>query len=110
MVKEIISSEDLRAAFEVMHKSLTKPKPQDLAKIFNLSASSISFTKRALEEMNVRDLRVGDVVNVLRGCKIPYEPVFENGSWRCHVKTQKITVIVAFRNPGAITVLNTWRN
>jgi hypothetical protein len=53
---------------------------------------------------------VGDVINVLRGCKIPYEPVFENGVWRCQVKTQKITVVVAFRNPGAVTVLKTWRN
>jgi hypothetical protein len=109
MIKQIISSDDLRAAFELMQKSLSR-QTQDFSKIFSLTTNSISFTRRALDEMRNRDLRIGDIINVLQACKIPYEPIFENGIWNCQVKTQKITVVIAFRRPGEVTVLRTWRN
>jgi hypothetical protein len=50
-----------------------------------------------------------DVVNVLRGGVV--EPgEWENGSWRYRVRTQKITVVVAFDSETELSIVTAWRN
>ena len=81
-----------------------------LAEIFNHNPSLISFTKHAREQMSERDLKSGDVLNVLKAGKIWSEPEYENGSFRYRVQTKKITVVVAFKKPNHVVVVTAWRD
>lgn len=81
-----------------------------LAEIFNTEPNNISFSKHALNQMKERNLTTGDVLNVLKAGTIHGAPEFENGSWRYHVQTKKITVVIAFRNPNFVAVVTAWRN
>lgn len=48
-----------------------------------------------------------DCVNALRaGAVDPAE--WENGTWRYRVRAGRITVVVAFRNVRALTVITVW--
>jgi hypothetical protein len=62
----------------------------------------------ALDEMEKDNLIVGDIINVLRGGVVD-APEFENGSWRYHVRTQRIEVVVCFRSETEIRVVTCWR-
>ncbi len=81
-----------------------------LAELFNHRPNFVSFTKHALEKMRERNLKSGDILNVLRAGNILKNPEFENGSWRYSVETAKITVVFAFRTPNQIIVVTSWRN
>lgn len=81
-----------------------------LAEIFNRNPNLISFTKHAREQMSDRDLKSGDVLNVLKAGKIFSEPEYENGSFRYRVQTKKITVVIAFKRPNHIIVVTAWRD
>jgi hypothetical protein len=81
-----------------------------LAEIFNHNPSLVSFTKHAREQMFERDLKSGDVLNVLRAGKIFSVPDFENGSFRYRVQTNKMTVIVVFKKPNHVVIVTVWRN
>jgi hypothetical protein len=49
-----------------------------------------------------------DVDNVLRGGVV--EPgEYENGSWRYRVRTDRITVVIAFRSGSELVVVTAWR-
>lgn len=81
-----------------------------LAEIFNYNPNLISFTKHAREQMRERDLKSGDVLNVLKVGKIFSAPEYENGSFRYRVQTKKITVVVAFKKPNRVVVVTAWRD
>lgn len=81
-----------------------------LSEILNKHPCFLSYSKHGLEQMKVRGLIAGDVINVLIVGKIIDDPEFENGSWRYRVRTKNITVVVAFRKPTHVTVITAWRN
>ena len=61
-------------------------------------------TKRRLE----RRLTMGDCVNALKsGTVDPAE--WENGTWRYRVRAGEITVVIAFRDVRALTVITAWK-
>jgi hypothetical protein len=76
--------------------------------IIETDTSGVSFSKHALEEMEENELETGDVLNVLRG-GVVREPEWENGSWRYHVETPKIRVVVAFRSETRLAVVTAMR-
>ena len=49
-----------------------------------------------------------DVTNVLRG-GVPQPGENENGSWRYQVRTQKLVVVVAFRDEETAVIVTAWR-
>lgn len=50
-----------------------------LAEIFNNDPNLVSFTMHARDQMRKRDLKSGDVLNVLKAGKILSDPEYENG-------------------------------
>jgi hypothetical protein len=54
-----------------------------------------SARSHARQEMNKDGLTDVDLVNVLRGGTVE-PPEWENGEWRYRVRTQRMTVVVAF--------------
>jgi hypothetical protein len=63
------------------------------------------------ERMTERSLEKADVLNVLERGRVR-EAEWENGQWRHHVWTAKITVVVAFPEDKELTLLvvTCWRN
>lgn len=68
----------------------------------------VFFSGHAEEEMRKDELSRRDVENVLRG-GVVREPEWENGSWRYHVETSKIRVVIAFRNELTLVVVTAMR-
>ena len=101
---------DLKSKIDVTSRLTSVQARKVLAEIFNNSPNLVSFTKHAREKMVERDLKTGDILNVLKGGKILSEPEFENGSFRYRVQTKKITVVLAFRKPNHVVVITAWRN
>ena len=59
----------------------------------------------ALEELEKDDLTLVDCTNVLRGGFV--EPAeFENGSWRYHVRTARMCVVIVFRSEQRLVVVS----
>jgi hypothetical protein len=68
----------------------------------------VFFSSHAVDEMEKDELSPRDVENVLRG-GVVREPEWENGSWRYHVETSKIRVVVAFRDESTLIVVTAIR-
>jgi hypothetical protein len=81
-----------------------------LSEILNHNPHQIYFSGHGLKQMEKRQLKTGDVLNVLQAGKIYDEAEFENGSWRYRVQTRKMTVVVAFQRPNQVAVVTAWRN
>ena len=101
---------DLTSKIDVTSRLSPAQARKVLAEIFNHSPNLVSFTKHAREQMQERDLKSGDVLNVLKGGKILSEPEYENGSFRYRVQTKKITVVLAFKKPNHVVVITAWRD
>ncbi len=80
-----------------------------LAEIFNRDPSLILYSKHALEQMKARDLKFGDILNVLNAGKIFDDPELVCGSLRYRLETNKIIVVISFKKPNSVTVITTWR-
>lgn len=100
---------DLRSKIDVTSSLSPVQARKILAEIFNENPNFISFTKHAFEQMDEDDLKMGDILNVIKAGKIHDDPEFENGSYRYRVQTAKITVVIAFRKPNHVVVITTWR-
>ena len=90
---------------------LQEPLANDAAKKLIasiLKSGTVSFSSHALEEMAKDDLTTVDVANVLRGGFVEFSE-FERGSWRYRVRTSRMTVVVAFRSEGVLSVVTAWR-
>lgn len=68
----------------------------------------VFFSRHAEDEMRKDELSRRDVENVLRGGMVR-EPEWENGSWRYHVETAKIRVVIAFRDESTLVVVTAMR-
>ncbi len=68
----------------------------------------VFFSRHAEDEMRKDELSPRDVENVLRG-GVVREPEWENGSWRYHVETSKIRVVIAFRDENTLVVVTAMR-
>ncbi|MCY4120592.1 MAG: DUF4258 domain-containing protein [Acidobacteria bacterium] len=67
----------------------------------------VIWTNHALQRCSERGLTTVDCVNALKaGAVDPAE--WENGTWRYRVRAGRITVVVAFRNVRALTVITVW--
>jgi hypothetical protein len=73
-----------------------------------VSTGVVSFTGHALEEIAKDNLSTLDCTNVLSGGVVE-PPEFESGSWRYRVRTNRITVVVAFRSETRLVVVTAWR-
>lgn len=90
---------------------LQEPLANDAAKKLIasiLKSGTVSFSSHALEEMAKDDLTTVDVANVLRGGFVEFSE-FARGSWRYRVRTSRMTVVVAFRSEGVLSVVTAWR-
>ena len=79
-----------------------------LREIFPLP-DCISFSAHCREELKNDDLTTVDALNTLRAGKIYSEGEEKNGTWRYRVETQKIIVVIAFKNPHHIRCVTAWR-
>lgn len=68
----------------------------------------MSPSKHACEEMAADGLQLGDCLNVLRA-GVVQDPELVNGTWRYRVRTQRIVVVVAFRDEAHIRIVTAWR-
>ncbi|MFY0565133.1 DUF4258 domain-containing protein [Archangium lansingense] len=73
-----------------------------------LEGGWVFFSRHAEDEMRKDELSRRDVENVLRG-GVVREPEWENGSWRYHVETSKIRVVIAFRDENTLVVVTAMR-
>lgn len=80
-----------------------------------LEEGETTWTTHAKKELEKDHLTMVDAVNVMRGGTVE-EAELENGSWRYRVRTQHITVVVAFEGDEdtdmatEIVVVTAWRN
>ena len=73
-----------------------------------LDAGTVSFSRRAREELREDGLTTVDAVNALRGGVVsPGE--LEHGTWRYRVRTARLVVVVAFRSEIELVVVTGWR-
>jgi hypothetical protein len=100
---------DLKSKVDVTSRMSPGQARKVLAEIFNHNPNLISFTKHAREQMLGRDLKSGDVLNVLKAGKIVSEPDLESGSFRYRVQTNKIIVVIAFKKPNHVVIVTAWR-
>lgn len=101
---------DLASRIDVTSRLNPQQARKILAEILNHAPYLISFTGHARVQMKERNLKAGDVLNILRAGKIYADPEFENGSYRYRVQTLKITVVVAFKKPNNVVVVTAWRD
>jgi hypothetical protein len=73
-----------------------------------LTGGRSRFSAHAEAEMREDELSRRDVENVLRG-GVVREPEWENGSWRYHVETAKIRVVIAFHDESTLIVVTAMR-
>ena len=72
-----------------------------------ITRGHVNWTNHALHRCSERGLTTVDCVNALRaGAVGPAE--WENGTWRYRVRAGKITVVIAFRDVRALTVITVW--
>jgi hypothetical protein len=62
----------------------------------------------AVDEMEKDDLDMGDALHVLRA-GVVREPEWENGEWRYHVETPRMTFIIAFESETTLIIVTAWR-
>jgi hypothetical protein len=73
-----------------------------------LTNGTVGFTGHAKAELAKDNLSTVDAVNVLRGGTVEFcEQV--DGTWRYRVRTNTITVVVAFRSETHLVVVTAWR-
>jgi Domain of unknown function (DUF4258) len=73
-----------------------------------LRGGTLAFTKHALEEMQIDDLKHVDVRNALRaGVVSPGE--LEHGTYRYRISTFRIAAVIAFRSESHAVVITAWR-
>ena len=73
-----------------------------------LQTGTVSFSKHAFDEMAKDQLTTVDCANVLRGGVVE-PPELRDGTWRYHVRTTRICVVVAFRSATHLVVVTAWR-
>jgi hypothetical protein len=76
-----------------------------------LREGTFRFVQHAKDRAKERTLDTQDMVNVLR-CGVVEEPEqnLEDGTYRYRVRTDRMTVVIAFRSPTELVVLTGWRN
>jgi len=86
-------------------------KPQQARKLIDaiLAAGTVLLSDpHGVEEMEKDDLDMGDALNVLRA-GVVRDPEWENGEWRYHVETPRMTFIIAFESETTLTIVTAWR-
>jgi hypothetical protein len=100
---------DEKSNFDLESKLDKMQAKKLLVEFFRKNPANVVFSGHALKRMKARKLTTIDVMNVLRAGKIYGEAEFENGSWRYHVETIRITVVFAFETPEKIIIVSAWR-
>ncbi len=68
----------------------------------------VRFSRHAEEEMRKDAILKADVLGVLRGGFVqPAE--YRRGSWRYEVRTQELSVVIAFHTADILVVVTAWR-
>ena len=100
---------DFKSHIDVTSRMSPGQARKVLAEIFYYNPNLISFTGHARTQMLARDIKTGDILNVLKGGHILDAPEYENGSFRYRVQTARMTVVVAFKKPQSVIVVTAWR-
>ena len=75
-----------------------------------LAGGTVLYSKpHALNRLAERHLTTIDCENVLRGGAVA-EAEWENGGWRYHVRTARITVVVELLSESELLIVTAWRN
>jgi hypothetical protein len=102
---------DISSTLAIFGVLVTEPFPTSHVKelvLALLRQGSLAFTKHALEEMKIDDLKFVDVRNILRaGVVSPGE--LERGTYRYRVSTSRIAAVIAFRSESHAVVVTAWR-
>ena len=86
-------------------------RPADARRLIDaiLATGTILLSEpHCVEEMENDDLDMGDALNVLRA-GIVREAEWENGEWRYHVETPRMTFIIAFESETTLIIVTAWR-
>jgi len=86
-------------------------RPRDARRLIDaiLATGTVLLSEpHCVEEMEKDHLDMGDALNVLRG-GIVREPEWENGEWRYHVETPRMTFIIAFESETTLIIVTAWR-
>ncbi len=86
-------------------------KPPEARKVIDaiLAVGTVLLSEpHGVEEMEKDDLDMGDALNVLRA-GIVRDPEWENGEWRYHVETPRMTFIIAFESEATLMIVTAWR-
>ena len=90
---------------------VTQPlKPPDARGLIGaiLATGLVLLSDHAVKEMEKDDLDMGDALNVLRA-GIVREPEWENGEWRYHVETPRMTFVIALESEATLVIVTAWR-
>ena len=90
-----------------MNEPLPAPGVKRLAKVIAV-AGTVIYSSHALIEMAKDKLTKADIERVLRGGSAG-EGEWENGSWRYHMRTPSIVVVIVFRSTTALVIVTAWR-
>jgi hypothetical protein len=74
-----------------------------------LNHGTVVFTGHAEAELAKDGLTTVDAVRALRGGVVD-EAEWENGTWRHHVRTPRITVVVELESDLELVVVTAWRS
>lgn len=74
-----------------------------------LATGLVVLSDHAVNEMEKDNLDMGDALNVLRA-GIVRDAEWENGEWRYHVETPRMTFIIAFESETTLVIVTAWRN
>lgn len=100
------------SSIDYKSKKVDKTKARKLvAKIINETPQNVNFSKHALEELKDDDLTTVDAWNILKSSnsKINKEGELEKGSYRYHLETNFIVIVIAFwPNGKGLNVVTAW--
>ncbi len=100
---------DLKTGIDVTSRMSRVQARKVIARVFHEVPNFLSFSKHGLHQMKERNIRTGDILNILKAGDIYQDPELENGTYRYRVETHKMIVVIAFRKPNHITVITAWR-
>ncbi len=80
-----------------------------LAEVLQKNPHCISLTKHCREQMQKRNMIVGDLINVLHGGQIVCDPEFEHEEWRYRIETEKMVIVISFHKPANVRCITAWR-
>jgi hypothetical protein len=108
-ILDLRSSDDLKRTDDLRSKKLDRYQAKRLAQEI-LRDGTVSYTAHCESELKNDSMDTVDAANVLRCGKIEREPeLHKSGSWRYHVETQRMLVVIEIHSKTRLRVVTAWR-